>query len=495
MTGRRRWLSALAIAAIFMMFAVEVKAEEGEGAEVSFHGYLEANVVVRDEDGFQGVFMNHLRAVQQRNTMKFDVDVSPKIKWGNFGIEKIHMTYRGAYDSIFDLRHGQYDAIPENRGLTRFDYGMKDIRFENDLREAFIDFAYDGPFGAAFFRPGRQLVSWGETSGVTLLDVMCPKDNSYQMFFQNPGDLLTPLWMARLNYSVPRKPGFGLNFDLLWIPDIRPTQFAPMDKSMAAPYTTFLFQSLRPFDVKQDVPTEKQEYGVKMTADIGERFSVSLVYFRDVQNEGGMQRRNFAPAPTTIAFVHPMQDVYGGYFSYQYVPIDVIIRGEYSHYSGMPLSGINTFNHAGTANMTMDTFLIKPVDQYMLTVGKKMMVPWLSKSQCSFDFQYQHKDVANWENRMDAISTAKHQDLFMASAMATYFESRLNPVLLVWYNPETGGTGNGTWLLQPFVSWQFSEHLYTKVQWTAFVGNKNAKSGYASLISTAELAIRLGYEW
>lgn len=62
--GRKGWLYALVIAVFSGMFAAEVKAAE----EVEFHGYLEANIVLRDEDGAQYGFLDHLSAVHQRNT-------------------------------------------------------------------------------------------------------------------------------------------------------------------------------------------------------------------------------------------------------------------------------------------------------------------------------------------------------------------------------------------------------------------------------------------
>lgn len=235
-----------------------------QAMEVDFHGYIESNLILRDTNGFQYGFDN-LYAVQQRNTLKFDVDAYPRWQFGDFSLDKAHLTYRGAVDTIFNIRDEEYKNIRTNRGPSRFDLSRDDIRYENDLREAFVDLVYQGSGGSGFFRPGRQMVSWGEVSGVTILDVINPPDNSFQMFFLNPDDLKIPLWMGRLNYSIPPQPGFNMNFDLLFIPDIRPQQFAPLDASMKAPYA-FIFKSLQGLKVEEQVPTDEREYGGKVVS-------------------------------------------------------------------------------------------------------------------------------------------------------------------------------------------------------------------------------------
>ncbi|MBA3035020.1 MAG: hypothetical protein FP814_00850, partial [Desulfobacterium sp.] len=417
--GRKHLLHLFVILALLLMLFIEAVAADNDWHKprTDFHGYVESSLVLRDTNGFQYGFMDQVEAVQQKNTLKFDIDVDPAIGMGSFAIEKFHMTFRGAYDSIFDLRKDEYKDIPENMGLSRFDYGLKDIRFESDLREIFIDITYSGPLGQAFFRPGRQLVSWGEASSATLLDVICPKDNSSQMFFQNPDDLLTPVYMARLNYSLPPQPNFNLNFDLLWIPDVRPTQFGPLDHSMSAPYTTFIFQGLKSFNVKQDVPTDKQEYGAKVTADLGIGLSLSAVYFRDMNNDPATVLKDFVgPAPTTAAFTHPMQDVYGGYFSYHFAPLDAVIRGEFSHYTATPIAIPRPDVVMTASGMELRTFRLKPVTQWMIGFDKKYLVKWLSaRDTSSFTCQWIHKKINGWDSFMEK-STLKDFDLFTFSA-------------------------------------------------------------------------------
>lgn len=523
MKGKRvgkRWFYVLMVAAMLVMFSPRVWAEEfAEGATsesnaplISFHGYFQMNAVLRDggggtqTSGLQYGYMDHLSLIQQRNSLKFDIDVEPNLTLGDFGLKKIHMTYRGAYDSIFDFRDKEFGRIPENRGLSRFDYSLRDIRFENDLREVFVDFTYDGPLGSAFFRPGRQLVSWGETTGQVLLDVINPADNSFQMFFQSPDDLKIPIYMARLNYSIPTQADFGLNFDFLWIPDIRPDQLAPTDKSMSAPYisilTTLAGLGRVAASLQQDVPTEKQEYGAKITAYIGQRLSVSLVYFRDVNNALGMVITSPAIPTATALFTHNVQDVYGGYFSYQFTPLDIVIRGEVARQSAMPItlpsSQPDRYNKRGVIG-GLQTFRYKPVTAWMVGVDKSKTIPWISNSATSFGFQWIHKTIEDWEDVFVKTSRSsavvQNQDILTFSAATSWLGSKLVPVIACNYNPGQGGEGGGTAVAILALTYQISPHVAANVTQMSFWGDKDAKSGYAGFIGSSETALKLTYEW
>ena len=517
------WLCSLVVAAMLGVFSSGVKAEETEakGWEVTFHGFAESNVVIRDQNGIQDGFMDHLDAIQQRNTLKFDVDVSPSWVWGDFSVQKFHLTYRGAYDSIFDLRQGAYGDIDNKGGPSRFDYGKRDIRFENDLREAFVDLAYQGPLGAGFFRPGRQLVSWGEVSGATILDIINPPDNSFQMFFQNPDDLKIPLWMGRLNYTMPSSPAFGLNFDFLFIPDIRPSQFGPLDHSMEAPYVSITsLRRLAPFNVRQDVPTDKREYGVKVGMQFWDKLAVSLVYLRDVVNDPALKLTDFVfiggrPVPTTALLTHPTQHVYGFYFSYA-LPLNIMLRGEFGRQTRVPISGgtLAPVTILGQPilpfgpKMEVQTYRLKPVTQWMLGLDKSnFWVKWLfPHDPVSIGVQWIHKTINSWEHALDiaensiepesiSVAPTRNQDFFTFNASSYWWSGKLNPSVFFIYSPEGGGEGGGTWMARGSLAWTMTTNWYSSLSAQAFLGNKEAKSSFAGLVRTSEVTFKIGYQW
>ena len=182
----------------------------GQCLDVAFHGQVSSLFVLRDIDGFQSGFLDENRGVQWRNTLEFDLTLKPEYKPGaTYYVDKVFMSYRGAYDAIFELTD-RYDDVRE-KSPDDFELGRDDIEWENDLREIFVDLVAEEGMTKVNLRLGRQIVRWGETDIFNVLNVVNPSDNSFQMFFQDPDDTAIPLWMARLNYNV-----VGVGFLTVW---------------------------------------------------------------------------------------------------------------------------------------------------------------------------------------------------------------------------------------------------------------------------------------
>ncbi|MBU1055864.1 MAG: hypothetical protein KKC46_18855 [Proteobacteria bacterium] len=554
--SKRRWGEAVLCMFVVLIMVGSFSSNAAAQMSTGFHGFFESSFVLRDTTGIQNGFFDQAEGVQQRNTLKFDIDVDPNMSWGPIAVQKIHLTFRGAYDSIFDLRANEYD-IKDNMGASRFDYGLEDIRFEADLREAFIDISYKGPLGRGFFRPGRQIVSWGEGMLETLNDVINPPDNSFNLFFQNPDDVKTPLWMGRLNYSLPSTmTNLALNFDFLLIPDIRPTQFGPLDTlanstsegQLEAPYAKILpFADNRGVTkFRYDVPTDNNEYGAKVSAQIGDRLNLSFVYFRDVVNEPGVVMKDYKvgaipvfplslqPTPTTASLTYNKQHVYGGFFSYQLLMfgMEAIVRGEVSHYTAYPISlprseYITEKNAAGFP-VAQYTFEYRPVTKTMLAIDKDLRLRWLSKDLTKVSVEWIHKTINEWDNYLGEShyspyyegttlywdnnnvmgTNASHrnkmlrydrrnmreQDVFMLQIMTYWWASKLNPMLIVAVNPGKHGEGT-TYMIKPSIKWYITSTLYTDLKMQAFLGDKDACYGFADGIETSEVTLKLGYEW
>lgn len=466
-----------------------------------FHGYVESNVILRDTNGFQYGFFDKTDVVQQRNTLKFDLDVFPELTFGSeantFGFEKVHFTYRGAYDSIFSLRDDAYGKI-RNTGPSRFDLGKDDIKFENDLREASVDLTYTGAASKSFLRLGRQLVSWGEASGITIIDKINPPDNSYQMFFLNPDDLKIPLWMARYNHSISPSPNFGLNFDFLVVPDVRPQRFAPLDSSMAAPYA-FTFQSLKGLNVIEDVNTNQTQWGGRITANFGSYSSVALSYYEGINSGPAIELRNWVvnPAlrravPTTAAFTHPWIKTYGATFNSYIPPADLVFKGEFGLTQDSPvnLPGSAPDVTVGSGGSILGkTYRLKNLGQGMLGVDKNVWMKWLSNVQVNLGVQWIHNHIYDWETVFDASSTKQDIDLVSFQANWTWWNGRINPLIFIIYDTQ------GTAMTNVQVKWTITKNWYTAVMAQAFWGDQNAKSSYAPLIGTSELTYKIGFQW
>lgn len=466
-----------------------------------FHGFVESNVIMRDTNGFQYGFFDKADAVQQRNTLKFDLDVFPELAFnsGNdtFAFDKVHFTYRGAYDSIFSLRDDAYGKI-RNTGPSRFDLGKDDIKFENDLREASVDLTYSGASSKSFLRLGRQIVSWGEVSGATIIDKINPPDNSYQMFFLNPDDLKIPLWMARYNHSISPTPTFGLNFDLLYVPDVRPQRFAPLDSSMAAPYA-FTFQSLKGMNVIEDVNTNQTQWGARVTANLGSYASVALSYYEGIYSGPAIELRNWVvnsalrrAVPTTAAFTHPWIKTYGATFNSYIAPVDLVFKGEFGLTQDSPVNlpgSAPDVTISRTGVISAKAYRLKNLGQGMLGVDKAVWMKWLSDAQVNLGVQWIHNHIYDWEKVFDASSTKQDIDLVSFLINWNWWNGRISNTFMVFYDTQ------GTYMTNLQVKWTITKNWYTAVMGQAFWGDQTAKSAYAPLIGTSEVTYKIGFQW
>jgi hypothetical protein len=485
--------------------------------DVAFHGYMEANAIVRDLDGFQqGGYFNDARLIQQRNVLKFDVDAYINKPIGPFVIDKTHLTYRGAVDTIFN-NDSRYDVMDEWQD-GRFNYGKADINRENDLREAFVDITYDGT-GYGFFRPGRQIVSWGEVSGATIIDRINPLDGSFTMS-SNPDDLKTPLWMGRLNYSIPPKTGFNLNFDLLWIPDVQPTQLAPLDESMAAPYISngpfagFSQMWMNPFfeGIKQDDSHDKDEWAAKVTGDFGANLSVSGYYLTVYEDNPAVLMTKMVSlggpfvAPNQVDIEHPYTTTYGASFNYYVAPVDFVLKGEFGYTEDAPIAlavpdmvvpaKYSGSNAAGIPYLPFDLqqYRLKNTFNGMIGIDKAIWARWFSNSQLNTGFQWIRSTIIDIDPDM-LVNNDEDVDMLSFLVAWDWFNGKIAPSIFCMYDTR------GTWMTNVAFKYTMTPNWYFKFGQLAFLGDRTENGKFATLIggdtydANSQVTLTLGYQW
>lgn len=217
--------------------------------------------------------------IQQRNTLRVRVDW----EWaqgGNFldrfdlseFIDKSHLflLYRGVYDSVYDTTPGiktkrEFTGEKTDKRFDDIDDFDKDARdalkFENRLREAYVDINFRGNFS---LRAGRQQIIWGESDGFRLLDRANSLDLSwhFQQELPPPGfgfdDLRIPFWMIKGLYDFGSVGSWSNVFaEAYWNPgDWQPTKVtflpAPWGVKLGHPLTNPRNGAFfRPFRVKR----------------------------------------------------------------------------------------------------------------------------------------------------------------------------------------------------------------------------------------------------
>ena len=129
---------------------------------------------------------------------------------------------RPYYDFMFDIN--DKDNSIDKFWQTNFSKGLHD-EYDPILREAFIDFSYH-PVNV---RAGRQIVTWGRSDGVTVLDVVTPRNFRNPLTFEQERFMI-PQWMINFKVDLSRfdwLPGGSVSKELqiVWNLDYRPSRF------------------------------------------------------------------------------------------------------------------------------------------------------------------------------------------------------------------------------------------------------------------------------
>lgn len=146
----------------------------------------------------------------------------------------IEMTYRGIphvtpvlrlrpyYDAMFAIEDKSYSNLGKYWS-TNMNDGLNDD-WDPLIREAFVDFNYH-PF---FVRAGRQIVTWGRSDGVVVLDQVTPRNFRNPLTFEQERFMI-PQWMinATMDFSsydwMPG--GTQKELQLIWNLEYLPSRF------------------------------------------------------------------------------------------------------------------------------------------------------------------------------------------------------------------------------------------------------------------------------
>ncbi len=145
----------------------------------------------------------------------------------------IEMVYRGIphitpvvklrpfYDAMYDInnKNGRLSEAWE----TNVQDNLND-RWDPLVREAYLDFNYH----PLFIRAGRQIATWGRSDGVTVLDVVTPRNFRNPLTFEQERFMI-PQWMINIKYDLTRVDwlpgGIQKELQVIWNLDYRPAYF------------------------------------------------------------------------------------------------------------------------------------------------------------------------------------------------------------------------------------------------------------------------------
>jgi len=168
-------------------------------------GNIESQTLVRHPQ------IDDLQLVQNRNTLRLRADwdwldngrLLDRVDLPFLKDWKTVLLYRGVYDSFYDIQpgdrqHGQErsDDLVGGRVSDFSNSRREDLKFENDLREAYMDLRFARI--PLFLRLGRQQVVWGESDYFRLMDIWNPIDVRWHLQQEQSWDeIRVPLWLMK----------------------------------------------------------------------------------------------------------------------------------------------------------------------------------------------------------------------------------------------------------------------------------------------------------
>jgi hypothetical protein len=127
---------------------------------------------------------------------------------------------RPFYDAMFDIND-------KGKGISKYwETNLRNNMQEDSdplVREAYLDLA----FHPLFIRAGRQIATWGRSDGVTVLDVVTPRNFRNPLTFEQERFMI-PQWMVNMKYDLGRVdwlPGIQKELQIIWNLDYKPASF------------------------------------------------------------------------------------------------------------------------------------------------------------------------------------------------------------------------------------------------------------------------------
>jgi uncharacterized protein DUF1302 len=352
--GWERLTSLVSFACLLAAPAGAVYLDRDDTIQLLGRAYSQSAIRTEDSSGFTFPPTPSGHVVQQRNLLEVELAhqldqwLEQRPAWlYDLGYR---VRYKGVYEGLYDYGPREYSNQVEVNPPSPFDpqepASSRTVNRTRDNRQILghqdeLWNAYgQGSIGPLFLRIGRQDLSWGETDGFRLLDMIEPLDNRFGLpLVEDLDDRRIPLWMMRGTLALPWRSETvtNLTVDSFLVPaqiDDQEAPIAPRGSPFAAPAPASFFarEVTRPGRAPND-----SRGGGRLLATLFEDATVSVAHYvtwndnpstRAVITSVDLVDGN--PVPNSaIDFVFYQQQITGGTFTMHLKPpIDTVVRAE-----------------------------------------------------------------------------------------------------------------------------------------------------------------------
>ncbi len=359
-----------------------------------------------------------------------------------------------AYQTRFqDTGRGFLD--PQNRYNRSWNKNSEEWTEDFDLREIYLDIGLGNNLGN--LRLGRQQITWGESDGIRLADIINPLNIGYHFNLESWEDIRIPIWAAYLNFIPPSfedwtldvvytqdfqravrgEPGSGSNWAFP-IPNNARSQ--PMPGADLIPY--FYFD-------EPDRSSSNAEYGARVSYKSnfsGMEFSAFYFHgFNDLpilEYRGEMQE---GPQPVPLPPIYLVFDEYDNYgftFNLFSETLKTVFRGEFVYIDDIGFNAASPgFDPFAPPNAVL--FHKEERDQYkcMLGFDRNTFIRSLNRLKSFYmSGQYFYLYTDDTDGLIDStytdmgIEDDTHILTFMVNT--AYMQEQLAPFILFLWSPD-----------------------------------------------------------
>jgi hypothetical protein len=408
-------------------------------------------------------------------------------------------------DWIYDFKHS--DGSWKDKG---FNHSRKELAFDDEYWQILKEFHVTVTPGNLLFRFGKQIISWGQTDGIRLMDQVNPADSRRGLADVEFENTIIPIWLARAEYFP--------QIDLYWLgnlcmqfwfnpnADFIPTQGIGYGNDVGgiwAPYLQVMPGVLlgsRTFNVKEPDrwSDEGHEFGIMVQGDVLGSI-VSLNYFYGLDNDpiGLTKGLNFSPASDGVTLLHldqegyyPRMRLFGGTFTRDLQSLSNLMFGI------APVIRLEAFYAMDSSFTDTNATAVEYHDELRCAIGLdwKLRVPFINKAQgllVSSQYFIRHiSDLGGSETVTSTTGPIKQNNEAITLLVSTgYLNGKLTPSVFWWTDLTTQADLVKVSLkYKPTYEWAYTVGA-------VFVGGRNAGEGFELFDHKDYAFASISYRW
>lgn len=457
--------------------------------------------------------------IQHRNLLEIEVAQALDERWAarpawisDLGFR---VRYKGVYEGVYDYGPDAFSDLdevnppspfapgtpPEARTAHRTAVNRQILGSDHELWNAYAE----GGAGPLFLRIGRQDLSWGETDGFRLLDMIEPLDGRFGFpLVEDLDDRRIPLWMIRATLALP-SPAEGLS-NLALDSFVVPAGWDDQEAPLAPRGSPFAVPSPASFLGRVVSRPDSTRGGGRLLATLGDRVTVSAAHYATWNDAPATRLRvlgvDFVDgrpvSEAALDFVFFRQQVTGGSLTSQLTELDTVVRAEAAMFwnervfdpdrAGLGANFQSTIGAAiadraaGGRGKAAGGFTPKDVFRWVVGVDRFVWIRSLNPTNV-FNLSAQlfhtrildHEDsiVNGIQNPATGAFVSREQDEFTATALAStlLWHGRLSPSVFAAYDPR------GVVAIVPGLAWQIGTHVRATAKY-AYIDGRFANLGF-----------------